>query len=150
MDQAYFAASRFYRDTGPQFLLLPATWNFSDEQWAVAEGGFQRLWDSLPKIASDYPKYTTDHSFARGRESFRILRIRMGSPILLTVEGLSWVLVAAVIFSGGKIKIARVLQCQLPPLGVGIKALREALNPNRKNIPRPRRMRDSIKRSDEP
>jgi hypothetical protein len=146
MDQTYFGASRFYRGTETQ--ILPNTWDFTEDQWVVAERDFQRLWDSLPKIASDYPKYTTDHSFTMGRESFRILRIRMGS-IELLLQGLMWPLLAAAIFSGCKIirKPDGTIEFHLRALGVGIRELLKASNPNRKNIPRPPRMRDRI---DEP
>ena len=51
----------------------------------------------------------------------------------IALVGLPLLLVLAVIFSGGKIQLAGgVVKATLPPLGAGIKALREALGLNKR------------------
>ena len=50
------------------------------------------------------------------------------SPWTILLEGLPLALVAAAIFSGGEVKLPH-FEAKLPPLGEGIKKLREALAP---------------------
>lgn len=56
------------------------------------------------------------------------------SPFAIEFEGLAAALTVAVIFSGGKINLAGVLQATLPPLSEGIKKLRDVLSPSPKVI----------------
>jgi len=47
------------------------------------------------------------------------------------MAGCAFLITLGVIFSGGKISISRQgLKCELPPLGIGLKSLREALEIN--------------------
>ena len=60
-------------------------------------------------------------------------RMTRESPLEIELIGLPLLLVLAVIFSGGKIQLAGMaLKASLPPLGTGIKALREALGLNKR------------------
>ena len=60
-------------------------------------------------------------------------RMTRESPMEIELVGLPLLLVLAVIFSGGEIQIAGVaVKAALPPLGTGIKALREALGLNKR------------------
>jgi hypothetical protein len=57
-----------------------------------------------------------------------IVDIKRENPIELIVEGIACVLAAAVILSGGQYKFGPII-ATLPPLGEGLKKLREALQP---------------------
>ena len=62
-------------------------------------------------------------------DSLSIKRISKNSPLELTLCGVSIALTVAVIISGGSIEITKEgIKCNLPPLGVGIQKLKEALN----------------------
>ena len=52
------------------------------------------------------------------------------NPWKIGVSGIATALVAAVIFSGGRIK-AKGVEAELPPIGHGVTSLREALSPER-------------------
>jgi hypothetical protein len=134
-DKTYFTAFQFYRHA--QSIFLPKPWELAENEWTLVEQDFQRLWDSLPKYASNY----------RGSSGLQLLRIAMESPLRLVVLAVALPLTAAVIFSGGTIKVnpaKSTTDCHLPPLGDCIRALREALDSNRGNIAPPRGMKDSI------
>ena len=63
----------------------------------------------------------------------QINQIRRNSPLEITLCGCAFLITLGVIFSGGKITISRQgLKAELPPLGKGLKALREALGLNDK------------------
>jgi hypothetical protein len=70
-----------------------------------------------------------DSLFRQDLGSHRLLTERMthDSPIALVFRGVIVAITAAVILSGGKFEVASVLKADLPPLGQGIKQLREAL-----------------------
>jgi len=61
-------------------------------------------------------------------ESFRITHIARKSPLELVIIGCPFLLTLAVIFSGGKLSVPGGTHAVLPPLGKGVKALREALS----------------------
>jgi len=63
-----------------------------------------------------------------GRNNLVVRKISFESPLEITVCGVIVLLAVAVIFSGGKYKLGP-LKVSLPPIGVGIKKLREALSP---------------------
>ncbi len=63
----------------------------------------------------------------------QINQIRRNSPLDITLYGCPFLIILALIFSGGKIKISlQGLEAELPPLGKGLKSLREALGLNDK------------------
>jgi hypothetical protein len=59
----------------------------------------------------------------------RIARIQQNSPIEIVFIGSAFLMIAAAVLSGGKVQITLTgIKATLPPLGEGIKALREALS----------------------
>ena len=75
--------------------------------------------------AARFELFLTDH----GDEELRINRIVKTSPLEIAFIGVLTALTLAVIFSGGKVELKNLkdLKFTLPPLGSGIKSLREAL-----------------------
>src|SRR5689334_9288976 len=55
----------------------------------------------------------------------QITRISRHSPMEIDLKGWAYVITAAVIISGGTIKVLGI-ELEVPPLGIGIKKLREA------------------------
>ena len=67
------------------------------------------------------------------QEILKINQMRRNSPLEITPCGCAFLITLGVIFSGGKITISRQgLKAELPPLGKGLKSLREALGLNDK------------------
>ncbi len=65
----------------------------------------------------------------RFHDSLTVKKIRKNSPLEITLCGIGIALTVAMIISGGRIEITKNgFKCELPPLGVGIKNLKEALN----------------------
>ena len=64
-------------------------------------------------------------------EFLQIKRISRQSPIEIDLSGCAYLLILAVIFSGGSISIAGVVKAKLPAFGEGLKRLREALGLNK-------------------
>ncbi|MBI5385985.1 MAG: hypothetical protein HZA90_15010 [Verrucomicrobia bacterium] len=71
---------------------------------------------------------------AAGQEILQIKRISRQSPIEIVFCGCAFLLTLAVMFSGGEIVINEKgsFKAKLPPFGVGLKSLREALGLTRK------------------
>jgi hypothetical protein len=66
-------------------------------------------------------------------EFLQINHICRNSPLEMTLCGCAFLITLGVIFSGGKISMSRQgLKAELPPLGKGLKSLREALGLNDK------------------
>jgi hypothetical protein len=63
-----------------------------------------------------------------GKDALRVQKISFQSPLEIALAGVPLLLCVAVILSGGKFKWGN-LNVTLPPIGVGIKNLREALSP---------------------
>jgi len=63
----------------------------------------------------------------RAKDLLQIGSISRQSPLEIVVMGCLSLLTIAVVFSGGKIEILKVVKAQLPPLGHGVKSLRDAL-----------------------
>lgn len=58
-----------------------------------------------------------------------IISMHKNSPLSIVVEAIPFALAAAVIISGGEIQFSpKSLKVKLPPLGTGIKSIRDALN----------------------
>jgi hypothetical protein len=85
---------------------------------------FERIWDELPIWAERTAHYVLSHDSPRN--GLRLLTLSKNSPIEMIAVGLPFALTAAAIFSGGQVKLPG-FEARLPPLGVGIKALRNAL-----------------------
>ena len=92
--------------------------------------------DELTKYGYELKRFSPDEldSFFAPEASPEFLmidHIRRNSPLEITMAGCAFLITLGVIFSGGKISISRQgLQCELPPLGIGLKSLREALGLN--------------------
>lgn len=71
-----------------------------------------------------------DALFTRGlgRKTLVVRKLSFGSPLEIAVTGVIVLLAVAVTLSGGKFKLGP-LQVTLPPIGEGIKRLRQALSP---------------------
>lgn len=68
----------------------------------------------------------------KSRDLLHIGRISRESPLEIVVLGCISLLTLAAIFSGGKVQITLTgIKAQLPPLGHGVKSLREALGLNK-------------------
>ena len=61
-----------------------------------------------------------------GNKNLYIRDIHRENPINIVFEGIPIALAVAIILSGGRIKILGTLDVKLPPLGTGIRSLREA------------------------
>jgi hypothetical protein len=83
------------------------------------ENEFEHIW-------LDLPSWAREHRFRGHHEGLRLLRFSKNSPIELVTAGIPIGLAVAVIFSGGQVKLPGC-EFRLPPLGVGIEALRQAL-----------------------
>ena len=67
------------------------------------------------------------------QDILQISQIRRNSPLEMTLAGCAFLITLGVIFSGGKISISRNgLKAELPPLGTGLRSLRNALGLNDK------------------
>lgn len=69
-----------------------------------------------------------------GQYALRLAGISKSSPLEISAVCIVSALALAAIFSGGKIDL-KGLKFHLPPLGVGIKSLREALKIDGRSIP---------------
>lgn len=70
-------------------------------------------------------------STAESPVPIKISQISRNSPLEITFIGCAFLITLGVIFSGGKIDIVRgMLRAELPPLGKGLRTLREALGLN--------------------
>ena len=78
-------------------------------------------------------------------EDLRIMTISRNSPLRITFTGIAIALAAAVILSGGTYKFGP-MSAELPPLGTGIAALRQALNLEEQKDPHSRAHREPEKR----
>ncbi len=93
-----------------------------------------RIDDNFKKIAKETLRALNasdiDQLFSRelGSKSLIVQRISFESPLEIALAGVPALLCIAVILSGGKFKWGN-LHVLLPPIGVGIKNLREALTP---------------------
>ena len=72
-----------------------------------------------------------DPSFEEAHE-FKITSINRNSPVELVIYGIPVALTAAVILSGGKVKISGA-KFELPPIGKGLKSLKKALGSDKTN-----------------
>jgi hypothetical protein len=88
--------------------------------WEHLEDEFERIWEHLPLLA-DHHRPFHEHG-----EGLRLAKFSKNSPIELITVGLPIAFTAAAIFSGGQVRLPG-LEFRLPPLGVGIAALRHAL-----------------------
>jgi hypothetical protein len=81
--------------------------------------------ERLPKLKVS----EVDDLFRRDLGSYRLIteRISHDSPTELVLYGSVLLILAAVILSGGKFELLGVFKADLPPIGKGIKHLREAL-----------------------
>jgi hypothetical protein len=113
----------------------------SDSSLEGAEQGLRRVWEQLPQIADEQCGFDWADS-----ERIRLEKLSMNSPIELISVSLPIAFTVAAIFSGGQIKLPG-FECRLPPLGVGIAYLREALDvrPSRKKLP-PQTLHESVQR----
>lgn len=92
--------------------------------------------EELTKYRHELGRFSPDELdsfFARetSEDILQISQIRRNSPLEMTLAGCAFLITLGVIFSGGKINISRQgLKAELPPLGKGLKSLREALGLN--------------------
>ena len=81
----------------------------------VRQKAYGKDWQALAKLA---------HKDLR-ENMLGIIDIRRQNPLTIVFEGVLVAVTVAVILSGGKLKIGP-LKANLPPLGVGIRSLRDA------------------------
>ena len=92
--------------------------------------------EELKKYRRELGKFSPDEldSFfasQTSQDSFQIKKITRNSPLEITLEGCALLITLGVIFSGGKINISALgIKAELPPLGKGLKSIREALGIN--------------------
>jgi len=108
------------------------------------EGTMEMLGEASGRLAYAIRQNVFDEERALGYmdlspdEELRFGKIRRENPIGIVLAGIGIALTAAVILSGGQISIdEKSVHAKLPPLGHGIKKLREALR--REEAPRPRK-----------
>jgi hypothetical protein len=68
-------------------------------------------------------------------QNLQILALEKHSPLTATVKGALTALIAAAILSGGEVDLKN-LKFSLPPIGVGIRSLRDALQQQPSNLER--------------
>ena len=99
----------------------------------------QKIWENISPESTFralrpnmHPRHMLDPYWmpeANIKESLSVEKINKNSPLELTLCGISIALTVAVIFSGGSIEVSdKKIKCTLPPLGEGIRRLREAIN----------------------
>lgn len=120
-----------------EFLYLFQGANVALQQVASIDNRFRQpteaeIADAKSQIASFSPKQL-DSIFdpKRAKDLLQIGSISRQSPLEIVVMGCLSLLTIAVVFSGGKIEILKVVKAQLPPLGHGVKSLRDALGLNK-------------------
>jgi len=72
----------------------------------------------------------------RQNTDLEIIRLSKSSPMEIVFSGMNVALTAAIIFSGGEVEL-KGMKFKLPPMGVGVKSMREALGKgveNKSNI----------------
>ncbi|MBC2606319.1 hypothetical protein [Pelagicoccus albus] len=79
-----------------------------------------------------YPRYRYDPDWHDGyfeKDILKLVRINKNSPLEIVLCGAISAITIAVIFSGGTVEVGKTgIKAKLPPIGKGIKKLRDAIN----------------------
>jgi hypothetical protein len=115
---------RMYLATRDQAGLLQFMeyWDPSQLSSAPLAENLGNIWETLPSASSGRLR-----SYKDGR-GLPLVRFSRRSPIELIIASVPIACMAAVIFSGGHVRMPG-FEFRLPPLGTGIKSLRQALRP---------------------
>jgi hypothetical protein len=101
----------------------------SSDRVSVTQGNVDALVNKIEGFLDSLNVRQLNNLFYRdlGKEKLITRRVSEESPLEIIFDGVLIAIVAAVILSGGKFKLASFIEAELPPLGTGILKLRRAL-----------------------